>query len=159
MKKVSFFTIAATFAGCFLGAGYVSGQEMKQFFGDYGQNWIWGLLVSVVFQTLLGVVILLVSRKTGAVSMDRVVVSKNIPWLRNLMGILITLMLFAINVTMFAAFGAMLEQLTSGVIPAIWGSLALSALIALLALLGLRGMVAVFSLFVPVLRISFGSPL
>lgn len=153
MKKLSFFSIAATFAGCFLGAGYVSGQELKQFFGDYGENWIFGLFVAVAFQFLLGVTILLLSRKTGNIAMDRVVVGWNIPWLRFLAGILMVFFLFAINVTMFAAFGAMIEQLTSGAVPAVVGSAVLAAVTGLLALSGLRGMVTAFSLFVPVLAV------
>ena len=154
MKKVNFFTVAATFAGCFLGAGYVSGQELKQFFGDYGSNWVLGLLVAVIAQLVLGVVILLVSRRTGDVAMDRVVVPKSLPWLRNFMGIAIALMLFVINVTMFAAFGAMLHQMTGGTIPVIVGSALLTLVVCVLALLGLRGMVAVFSMVVPILVVA-----
>lgn len=152
MKKLSAFTVAATFAGCFLGAGYVSGQEILQFFGSHGENWVLGLLVAVTFQFLLGTVILLLSKSTGNVSMDRIVVKWNIPWLRNAMGVLLTLFLFTINVTMFAGFGAMLQQLTA--LPAFAGSVLLAALVTCLALLGLRGMVAAFSLFVPILSVT-----
>lgn len=153
MKKMSLFSVATTFAGCFLGAGYVSGQEMKQFFGDFGENWVWGLLVTVLLQTVLGIVILLLSRATGNISMDRVVVGKNIPWLRNLVGAIMAFFLFAINVAMFAAFGAMIEQLTAGAVKAVWGCLFMAAVTGILALFGLRGMVTAFSLFVPVLVI------
>lgn len=152
MKKLSTFTVAATFAGCFLGAGYVSGQEILQFFGSHGGNWIFGLLTAVVFQFVLGSVILLLAKRTGDVSMDRIVVMWNIPWLRRATGVLLTLFLFTINVTMFAGFGAMLQQLTT--LPALAGSVLLAVLVTCLALLGLRGMVAAFSLFVPILSVT-----
>lgn len=36
MKKISASAMCFTFTGCFLGAGYVSGQELYQFFGAFG---------------------------------------------------------------------------------------------------------------------------
>ena len=33
MKRISLLRLGVVFAGCFLGAGYVSGQELWQFFG------------------------------------------------------------------------------------------------------------------------------
>ena len=152
MKKVNAFTIAATFAGCFLGAGYVSGQEMLQYFGSHGENWWLGLLLAVVFQFLLGTVILLVAKSTGNISMDSVAIQWEIPWLRGAMGAMLILLLFTINVTMFAGFGAMLQQLTG--LPTVVGSVILVLVVTALSMLGLRGMVAAFSLFVPALSVT-----
>ena len=36
MKKIGSLKLGLSFAGCFLGAGYVSGQELWQFFGSFG---------------------------------------------------------------------------------------------------------------------------
>ena len=38
MKKMNPIRLAVVFSGCLLGAGYVSGQEIWQFFGSYGLN-------------------------------------------------------------------------------------------------------------------------
>ena len=38
-KSVTSVRLAMTFAGCFLGAGYISGREIWRFFGMFG---IWG---------------------------------------------------------------------------------------------------------------------
>ena len=35
-RKESALRLGFTFAGCYLGAGYVSGQELWQFFGCFG---------------------------------------------------------------------------------------------------------------------------
>ena len=39
MKKLNVVRLGLLFAGCFLGAGYVSGQELRQYFVVYGA---WG---------------------------------------------------------------------------------------------------------------------
>ena len=38
MKQIKTMTLAFTYVGCFLGAGFISGQELWQFFGAFG-NW------------------------------------------------------------------------------------------------------------------------
>ena len=68
------------------------------------------------------------------------------------MGVMLSMLLFTINVTMFAGFGAMLHQLTG--LPTVVGSIILAAVVTVLSLLGLRGMVAAFSLFVPALSVT-----
>ena len=42
-RKESALRLGFTFAGCYLGAGYVSGQELWQFFGCFGWQGIAGL--------------------------------------------------------------------------------------------------------------------
>ena len=36
MKEIKIIPLATAYAGCFLGAGFVSGQELWQFFGEFG---------------------------------------------------------------------------------------------------------------------------
>ena len=38
MKEIKTWSLAFTYVGCFLGAGFISGQELWQFFGSFG-NW------------------------------------------------------------------------------------------------------------------------
>ena len=59
MKKIGSLKLGLSFAGCFLGAGYVSGQELWQFFGAFGN---WGY-VGFALATLLFVVIGLIRRR------------------------------------------------------------------------------------------------
>ena len=59
-KKWNAGSIGLTFAGSFLGAGYVSGQELWQFFGSFGGGGLLGVLAAMVLLALL--VILYVSQ-------------------------------------------------------------------------------------------------
>ena len=46
-QTISARQLGAAFSGCFLGAGYVSGREMWQFFGRFGPvGWL-GLCLSI----------------------------------------------------------------------------------------------------------------
>ena len=48
MKKIGALNLGLAFAGCFLGAGYVSGQELWQYFGAFGARGLLGLALAVV---------------------------------------------------------------------------------------------------------------
>lgn len=152
MRKMTSFRIAVTYAGCFLGAGYVSGQELLQFFGNYGLHGLWGLLAALIMQVLFGMLLLLLAQKTKICRMDRLIVPWEIPWLRSVMGVGAGLFLFTVCVSMTAAFGAMLEQLLH--IPTIVGGAVMIVTVTLVALLGLEGMVGAFSLSVPALVLA-----
>ena len=47
MKKMGVLPLAFTYVGCFLGAGFVSGQELWQFFGAFGGLGFLGFAVAV----------------------------------------------------------------------------------------------------------------
>ena len=47
MKKIGALNLGLAFAGCFLGAGYVSGQELWQFFGSFGGGGLLGVLAAM----------------------------------------------------------------------------------------------------------------
>lgn len=82
MKKLNLFSLGFTYAGCFLGAGYVSGQELWQFFGAFGIKGIYGLLLTVLIQLIFGVLLIRLVHKTNIYEMDRIAVKKDIPAVR-----------------------------------------------------------------------------
>ena len=49
MKNMKAFSIAMAFAGTIIGAGFASGQELMQFFGNFGMMGILGSVVAVLF--------------------------------------------------------------------------------------------------------------
>ena len=151
MKKMGFLNLGLAFAGCFLGAGYVSGQELWQFFGAFGKNGALGLLVSVTVLFLVGIVMLELNRITKIAEIDKLVVRGNVPALRLAVTVLELLFLFGVVVIMAAGVGALLEQLFG--LPAWLGSAMFVAIVAVVSLAGLGGMVAAFSLTVPVLAV------
>ncbi len=139
------------FAGCFLGAGYVSGQELWQFFGSFGVKGAAGLLLAVGLLFLTGVVMILLGRITGLKEIDKLVVRRNVPLLRGAVTILELLFLFGVGTIMSAGIGALLNQLF-GLAPFV-GSAVFIVLVAIVSLAGFSGMVSAFSATVPILSI------
>ncbi len=54
MKKKATFQVAATYIGAVMGAGFASGQEIQQFFVQFGVWGLAGILLSTVLFALLG---------------------------------------------------------------------------------------------------------
>lgn len=149
MKKISPARLGLTFAGSFLGAGYVSGQELWQFFGRFGSGALPGLVLAMALIGIFGVMMLELSRRTGIVEMDRLVVQKEIPALRIAMSALQTVMLFGFVVIMCAGGSALCRQ-QWGISPVVAG-VVFSVAAAAVSLMGLAGLVNVFSALVPLL--------
>lgn len=157
MKKMNFVRLGLAFAGCFLGAGYVSGQELWQFFGSFGVPGIIGLLLAVLLLFMIGVLMISLNRKTGIDEADRLVVPWDVPALRYAFTGLELVFLFGVSTIMTAGVGALFAQLFG--LPVWVGCALLSVLAAVISLSGFRGMVSAFSVSVPVLvgvTLAFG---
>ena len=152
MKKLSTLRLAAVFAGCFLGAGYVSGQELWQYFGAFGTRGFVGLCVSAALLYLMGVLLLRLAQRTGVIDAERLAVPWDFRVLRAAFSVLELLMLFAVVSIMCAGAGALAEQLFSLPHAAVSAVFALAVLAC--ALTGLQGIVTVFSFSVPCLVLS-----
>lgn len=87
-RKESALRLGFTFAGCYLGAGYVSGQELWQFFGCFGWQGIAGLLLAVALSFFFGVLLLRLVQRTGCDQTDALVIRRPIPLLRDAVGLL-----------------------------------------------------------------------
>lgn len=149
MKEVKGRALSVTYAGCFLGAGFVSGQELWQFFGSFG-NWGYaGFLVAAVLFVVLGILLLRITQMTGMEEIDQVLIPWNIPWLHKTAGVISEIFLLGVIMIMTAGVAAMLTQLTG--IPLWLGGALFIIAIAVMALLGVSGMVRVFSVLVPLL--------
>ncbi len=94
MKKIGSFNLGLAFAGCFLGAGYVSGQELWQFFGSFGAKGVAGLLVAVALLFFTGIIMILLGRLTRLSEIDKIVVRRDWPLLRGAVTVLELLFLF-----------------------------------------------------------------
>ena len=110
-RKIGCLNLGLAFAGCFLGAGYVSGQELWQFFGSFGIKGAAGLLLAVALLLFAGVVMILLGCITGLKEIDKLVVRRNVPVLRGAVMLLELLFLFGVGTIMSAGIGALLNQL------------------------------------------------
>lgn len=148
--KESILQLGFTFAGCYLGAGYVSGQELWQFFGCFGWQGIGGLLLAVALSFFFGVLLLRLVQRTGCDQTDALVIHRPLPLLRGAVGLLQLLLLFGLLVIMTAGVSALAAQLFG---PSVFWGAAFSVMISCLSLSGTSGMMRVFSAVVPLLVI------
>ena len=149
--------IALTFAGSILGAGYLSGQELMQFFGAFGFKGLLGLFLSMVLLAVLAGMAMLLGKRTGLVELDRIIIPWEIPLLRRGVALLEIVFLLATVVIMYAGVGALLDQLLG--LPPWLGSLLMCILATVIAMYGLDGTIRFFSLLVPptvVITVVFG---
>ena len=149
MKIMGVLLLAVAFAGCFLGAGYVSGQEIWQFFGSFGIYGLWGLLLAVLLQCFFGNILFRLASDTGIEELDKVVIRQNAPALRAFVGATEVFFMFGVCVIMYAGAGALIEQVSG--IPAAFGSAVLALLVSLIARSSFIGMIGAFSVLVPLL--------
>ena len=66
MKEIKVIPLASAFAGCFLGAGFVSGQELWQFFGEFGVKGYIGLILACVLLAAFGTVMMACCRNRAS---------------------------------------------------------------------------------------------
>ena len=151
-QKIGTLRLALTFAGCFLGAGYVSGQELWQYFGAFGARVLLGLVLAVALLGGTGVLLLRLSARTGIETMDALIVRADIPWLRTVVGVLTAALLFGVVCIMAAGIGALGEQMLG--LPVWLGAAIACVLIAAAAYFGLGGMVSVFTVAVPCMIVA-----
>ena len=144
-KSVTSVRLAMTFAGCFLGAGYISGREIWRFFGMFG-IWGWlGLLLAMACLAAVG----------GMTLPERLFFPGNHPILHKLVFMTEVLFLFGVCCIMTAGAGALLRQVLG--LSRVWTSLLFALIVALIALSGLDGLVASLSFTTPVLTFSAAS--
>lgn len=151
MKKINPVKLMFIFAGCFLGAGYVSGQELWQFFGNFGRFGIVGITLSVAILVIFGILLIRTAQLKNISDMDRVVIPSGNPVLRGIFSFLEIFFLFGIYVIMAAGGGALLNQLFG--LPSYLGNVVFILIVTAVALAGMSGMVAAFSVTVPLMAI------
>ena len=150
MKKLNVFRLGLLFAGCFLGAGYVSGQELRQYFVVYGAWGYAGLLTAVALLYAFGVLCLRLAQRTGLTEADELVLPwKKARWLHGLVMLLESLFLFALVTIMCAGVGALGAQVFG--LPHWLGGAVFAGLVLVCALAGLQSIVSAFSVSVPLL--------
>lgn len=145
------FRIGVVYFGCCVGAGYLSGQELFQFFGAKGAFALPSLLLATIAIFLIGSVTLSLARDTGEARMDRLVVWFDCKPLRAIVAAFEIVFLFMIYTLCVAAFGSFLSQLL-GISP-LWGGLLLSVACSFLSLFGVKGLSRFCSFVVPPLAL------
>ena len=143
--------LAMIFTGSFLGAGFVSGQEILQFFAVYGKMGIVGMFVSVCLFGLFGYMFMYIAKKENLTSIDQIIMGEGKSILHRFLNIVSLLFLFGVTVIMLAGAGSLLQELLG--IPFFIGSAVLTILLAILSLKGMNGILVISQIVVPVLLV------
>lgn len=151
-KNVTSNQIAMAFTGSFLGAGFVSGQELTQFFAVFGSFGILGMILAILMFFVLGSFVMKVAKRTGIIEFDKIIVQKEKPFLRGIFGGVFIFFLFGVVVVMVAGAGALLNQLFG--IPTILGNAIMAVFLGVVALWEAKGVLTVFSITVPLLIVA-----
>lgn len=151
MKNISTLALSFTFIGGFLGAGYISGQELYQFFGAFGVPGIIGLFIAIAILGLFHLTIIRIVRETGSGRIDKAVVGADNKFLLTGVGVLEAVIFFGTYVVMAAGAGALVKKLVGGGPSYYIGSFVFCLIISFLAVKGINGLVKIFSAVVPVL--------
>ncbi len=153
MKLLKPHQLAFSFIGCFLGAGFVSGQELWQFFGSFGASGLLGAALASALLCFFAGILMIISRKTGITDMEKVIYWKNAPRLQIIFAIIELVFMFSIYIVMIAGAGSLAEQLTGlGWIKPAFSALFCAALTAV-SLRGVSGLVGIFSKVMPALTV------
>lgn len=145
------YRIAATAVACVIGAGFVSGQEVWQFFGAYG--WF-GILPIAIAVTLFGTgaaVVLWYAHETEADSMEMLVSPTKHPLAKWGVVAFENVLHYAFYVLMAAATGALGESYG---LPAWAGVLFFCVVSTTVSMLGIKGLSKVFGWLVPILTVA-----
>ncbi|MBQ3131328.1 MAG: hypothetical protein IJC24_01340 [Clostridia bacterium] len=144
--------LAFSYAGFYLGAGYLSGQELWQFFGVYGNHGVYGMIFAVSSLALLGMLLFAVARTAGTEEFDRAIIRFYSPAALRTFALLEMFFTFAVFMIMSAGGGALFEQVLG--LPHAIGSALFCIAVALVSLSGLNGLLKAMSLLVPVLTVT-----
>ncbi|MBE6630787.1 MAG: hypothetical protein E7624_08080 [Ruminococcaceae bacterium] len=151
MDLKTIYRIAATAVACVIGAGFVSGQEVWQFFGAYG--WF-GILPIAIAVTLFGTgaaVVLWYAHETDADSMEVLVSPTGHPVAKWGVVAFENILHYAFYVLMAAATGAL--GVSYG-LPNWVGVLFFCVVSTTVSMLGIKGLAKVFGWMVPILTVA-----
>ena len=151
-SKVSTFKIAATYIGTVVGAGFATGQEILQFFAQFGIDGLFGIAIATILFIIFGYIIMSIGFKLYAKSHLEVINHCGGKFLSRAMDLLITFFLFGGLTAMLAGTGALFAQQFG--IPAVFGNVLMVIITAITVMTGINGVINSISAIVPFLLVS-----
>ncbi|TLN12303.1 hypothetical protein FDZ74_10195, partial [bacterium] len=147
--QINVFHVAATYIGTVVGAGFASGQEVLQFFGYFGLNGVWALILTTLLFVFFGWIILDLGMSLQATSHLPVIRHAGGRWVGTAVDYVITFFLFGALTAMAAGAGAIFAEQFG--LPAVIGNAVMVLAAVLTVMMGLGGVVTAISIVVPVL--------
>lgn len=154
MKKegVSTLKVAAAYIGTIVGAGFATGQEILQFFLNFGIGGIWGIIMTTVMFIVFGYIIMELGKRLHTHSHLEIIKYAGGRFLGTVIDLIITFFLFGALTAMIAGTGALFEQQFN--LPSILGNIIMCLLTALTVLRGTNGVINSISYVVPFLLVT-----
>lgn len=154
MKKsgVSTQKIAGTYIGTVVGAGFATGQEILQFFADFGIDGLWGIALTTALFMLFGYIIMELGRRLGARSHLDIIRYAGGRMFGTVMDVIVSFFLFASLSAMIAGTGALFAQQFG--LPSALGNAVMAGITLLTVLTGINGVINAISMIVPFLLVS-----
>ncbi|MBO5713117.1 MAG: hypothetical protein J6R88_02800 [Clostridia bacterium] len=152
MKEIKSSKLAFTYAGCFVGAGFLSGNELWQFFGSFGKWGVVFLVVAIILQAVLGYFAIRYAGENNITRFDVLIVKKNNTLLRAFFVVTEMLFIFFVVSVMLAGAGSLFNTVFG--VGEWWTSLIFTVAVMLVAYYGLNGVISVLSSTIPVLTFA-----
>ena len=146
--KQSFY-LAGAFVGVIVGAGFGSGQEIMQFFTNFGFYSIPAILLATVLFSFIAMQLSQLGAHMQATSHKEIIEVLCGRLLGQALDIILSFFLFGVGVIMIAGAGSIVEQQFG--IPAIWGSLFMTVITILTMLLKVEKIITIISSITPFL--------
>lgn len=152
--KISGMSIALAFVGTITGAGYASGQELMQFFGDFGFHGLIGIIIATLAFFGFCTLCMVLTKRMNTDNYAALLSPRANPFFMMVTDGLMFLFLFGIFVIMVAGNGSLLAT-QAGLSP--WaGKILLVILTIITVWWGLSSIQKSFQIFVPVLVVGAG---
>lgn len=149
MKKVTTFGVAMAFIGAMIGAGFASGQEILQFFGGFGINGVWGIVVAGVAYAACGALIMLVALQMGTTNYNHLIVPGGNKVLLAVVDVFMAFLLFGMFSVMVAGAASLLQEQFG--LPLLVGGVVMVILAVLTVYWGSDSLMASFNIVVPLM--------
>ena len=152
MNKIGTFQLAVMFCGCFLGAGFLSGNELWQFFASFGLKGLIGCFISVSLIGLFCGFIIEISIDRKTENPEQVLLPRRLHKSSMLFGVLQAVLVFAIIVIMVSGSSTLIHSMSN--INRNFVGIIFCAALAVFVLLGTDRIVNAFSVLIPFIASS-----
>lgn len=152
MKEIKSSKLAFTYAGCFVGAGFLSGNELWQFFGSFGKLGAVALVFAILLQAVFGFFAIRYAGANDISRFDVLIVKKENKILRGFFVITEMTFIFFVVSVMLAGAGSLFKTVFG--VDKWWTSLIFTVAVMTIAYFGLNGVVSVLSSTIPVLTFA-----
>ncbi|MEG0283881.1 MAG: hypothetical protein RR425_03920 [Erysipelotrichales bacterium] len=147
-NKVGFYTITTTYVGTLFGAGFVSGQELLQFFAVYPDKALFGIIILAFMVFIFSFMVMHSSYLRQPNSFEQVIVGEN-KILKLFVNCTFLFFSAGVLVIMFAGAGALFNSILG--LPNIIGSILLCLLVIFIGLKDTSGIMNTFKILTPIM--------